>query len=127
LISQQKEIVAPCPYMIFDANGYHKCELMPVVDSEGNNTHCVCAWFYDVCNPPITIEFSIDQKTGKVGSVSTFDLPDSEEYKDMVKRTMTEADVPKLCPRGFTYRQIDAKIAILNGRVQWGNRPIDRS
>ena len=115
-LKKNDKLAVPCVYMIFDADGYHECEL----------TRCLCAWFYDVCNPGFTVELSVNEKTGKVSSVSTFDFPDSEEYKDMVKRTMTEDDVPKLCPRGFTWKEIDAKIKPLMDRVQWGHRPMDQ-
>ena len=120
-MAEQKELTAPCPYMIFDPNGYHTCELKPC-----DGSYCVCAWFYDLSNPGFTIEISRNPKTDKIGSVSTFDLPDSEEYKDMVRNTLTEDDVPKLCPRGLSFKQIDAKIKILHERVNWGNRPMDR-
>jgi len=32
---------------------------------------------------------------------------------------MTEQDVPKLCPKGYTWKQIDAKIQPLMDRVDW--------
>lgn len=112
-MNEQESVSMPCPYIIFDPIGYHTCSLLPA----DKGRFCLCAWFYDLGNPCITIEVSIDPITKKFGAVSTFDLPQSEEYKDMVKQTKTEEDVPKLCPRGFTFKQIDAKIQVLNKRL----------
>jgi hypothetical protein len=107
----KKIIAIPCQYMIFVSDGYIQCELKPC-----EKTFCLCAWFYDVCNPGFTIEISVDP-SGKRNSVSTFDFPDSPEMKDIRERTVTEADVPKLCPKGFTFKQIDAKIQPLLKRA----------
>jgi len=113
-VTEQKEpLHAPCPYMIFDPNGYHTCELMPTKAG-----FCCCAWFYDLGNPTWHVELSINPKTKKVGAISTFDFPNSEEYKDFRERTTTEDDVSKICPCGYTFHQIDRKIEILNNRLR---------
>jgi hypothetical protein len=107
----------PCPHMIFDASGYFRCELMPF-----KKTFCLCAWFYDLNNPGFTVEVSVDSK-GKPTSVSDFDFPDSNEMKELRENTVTEDDVPKICPKGFTFKQIDAKIQPLMAKVDWKHRP----
>lgn len=121
-VASTERLTMPCANMIFDPEGYHKCNFL-----RSGDDFCICAWFYDVCNPGFTVEISVDSQTGKTSTVSTFGFPDGEEYKDMVENTKTEEDVPKLCPRGFSYEQIDAKIKILNDRVQWDNRPSDQA
>ena len=103
------QLVCPCPHMIFDKDHYHKCVLLLSKDSAGTTCHCLCAWFYDLSNPGYSVELDLHSK-GKSGYVSDFNFPDSKEIKEMRERTMTEDDVPKLCPKGYTLKQIDAKI-----------------
>ena len=107
----------PCPHMIFDASGYFQCELKPT-----KKAFCLCAWFYDISDPGYSVELDFHSK-GKPGYVSNFNFPDSKEIKEMEKRTMTEDNVPKLCPKGFTFKQIDAKIQPLMAKVDWKHRP----
>jgi len=114
---ETKELVVPCPFMVFKANGYHECVILR--EQENSKVGPLCAWFFDLFNPSWTISISRNPKTGEMASISTFDLPESEEYKDFVKRTMTEEDVPKLCPKGYTFEQIDTKIQPLMDKVDW--------
>lgn len=101
----------PCKYMIYDEENYHRCSLIPARAQKDHNhmNFCTCALFYSESNPSFTIQFSVDPESGRVGSVSTFDFPGSEEYKDLIENTLTESDVPRLCPCGFTLQQIVAK------------------
>ena len=99
----KKPITIPCSHMILDSDGYILCELMP-----SEKTFCVCELYFDICNPTIMTEASFDSK-GKISLISPFNFPDSKEMKEIRERTKSEADVPKLCPKGFTYEQIEAK------------------
>jgi hypothetical protein len=124
-MSEQVALAVPCKLMIYDSDGYHGCSIFtiqlfckhPEMRKEYFNP-VLCAWFYDISNPGFTIEVSIKPKTHKISSISTFDFPDSTEYKEMIERTMTEADVPKLCPLGYTFKQINAKIQPLHEKWQ---------
>ena len=87
----------PCPYMVFDPNGYHSCailtELSRMEHPDWEPADVMCVWYHAVCY-------------------------DIGEWR--------EEDIPKICPRGHTYEEIDAKIQLLLEKVDWGNRPIDR-
>jgi len=98
-----KRIAAPCPFMIYDKMGYHCCAL------KGSNV--LCAWNYNVLGESFTVEFIKDERTSEIITVSDFVFP--ERIEEIRRRAMTKEDVPKICPRGFTYEQIDAKIRAL--------------
>jgi len=95
----------PCPYMVVDETHYVQCKLMPIESPPPN--FVLCAWFYDMGDPTIMMEVDVENKS----IISDLNFP--EKVEEMRKKTLTESDVPQMCPRGFTWKRIDAKIQTL--------------
>ena len=110
---KNKRMSVPCPYMIYDPQGYHTCALQ--------GTNVLCAWHYNVLGESYTVSFTTDERTGEITIISDFNFP--ERIEERRRNAMTKEDVSKLCPRGFTYEQIDSKIKALElqhkGRVEF--------
>jgi hypothetical protein len=100
--------VIPCEHMLYDPTAYIECKRQPYV-LQNRTGFYLCSWFYDIGNPGISYEVVIDPETKKAAIISDLDFPDSEKTRDILSRQCTEADVPKMCPKHYTYQQIDAK------------------
>lgn len=90
----EKTIVAPCPYMLFNKDGYHECVLFP--------KGILCAWYSYIffSEESCTAGVLVNRETGKVLG---YKIPLSKEG-------LTKDDVQTICPRGLTYNQIYTKI-----------------
>ena len=85
--------------MIFDKDHYHCCDRMPYHFEGSGFGFYVCAWFYDMSGITFHIEYD-----GK-GVVSNRNLPDIPREPEPNKDS-----VPKICPKGYAWETIDAKI-----------------
>jgi len=107
-MTEQETITIPCEHMLYDPTAYIRCKRLPYVH-KNDSGFCVCSYFYDMGNAFIGFEVVMDPETKKAAIISDLDFPDSEKTRDIIKRQCTEADVPKMCPKHYTYQQIDAK------------------
>lgn len=103
-MSEIKTIAKPCKFMVYDKNGYHTCEIL----SAQCKDNVLCAWFYDLGNPTIHV-------TIKLGRIP-WEKPEFK-WEEPDRPEITEDDVPKLCPLGYTFKEIDARISLLNEKV----------
>jgi len=132
LTEKQQPLGYLCPEMIFCFTGYHTCRRLPFFHQEDviwdekigaakivklkkpKTGFCCCAAYYDVANPPIHLEVNV--RGTSVGIVSELDIPAfAKEHEEQIT---TEQDVPNLCPRHFTLKQIEAKIEPLMERLK---------
>jgi hypothetical protein len=100
--------------MIVNKDHYTQCELMrtpgftdPITHEKHGPSFCVCAWFWDIASPTYYCEISVD-KNGKPCTISDDNFPDVPHEHEPSKD-----DVPKNCPKGYTWEQIDAKMKVL--------------
>ena len=96
MVEKRRKIGFPCPYMVFDPNGCHACAILSELSRMKHPE-----WNYG--NTMCVWYHSVAYDVGT-----------------------WEENVPKVCPRGYTFEEIDAKIQLLHERVDWGNRPVDR-
>jgi len=116
--SSEERICFPCPHMIFDPAGYHGCTILTELynfkfPKRKEVGHTLCAWFFDLSNPSITVTVT----PGKIH----WEQP-KIEWREPERLKVTEADVPKLCPLKYTFKEIDAKIQPLMQKVNWEKR-----
>lgn len=97
MVEKGQKIGVPCPYMTFDPNGAHTCAILTELSRMKHPE-----WNYG-------------------GTMCVWYHGVAYDIGDW-----REEDIPKLCPRGHTFEEIDAKIQLLLERVDWGNRPVDR-
>jgi len=115
-----KELAVPCPFMVFKADGYHECSILR---EQGNSrTGSLCAWFYDCFRGTDDfVELMYEVKDGKpINPILIHEsthLPDV--HRQRMKDFLIESDVPKICPKGYTFKQISAKIQPLMDKVDW--------
>lgn len=109
---ETKELAVPCPYMVFKTDGYHECAILR--EQKNSKVGPLCAWFFDLFNPTRYFQIVENKKTGKPSIISEFNFPDIPHEKEM-----TEADVPKICPKGYTDKEINAKIQPFMDKVDW--------
>lgn len=109
-----EQLTCPCPYMVRESWHYTECALQPASKMIDPITHkkvgpkfCLCAWFWDISSPTYYSEISVD-KNGKPCIISDNNFPDipREPEPDI-------NDVPKWCPKGYTWEQIDKKMKAL--------------
>jgi hypothetical protein len=106
-MTEETIIAVPCPYMIFDKGHYHECALLLSKGSDGTISHCLCpGLFYDV--PGDLYSMEVDGTNW----VTEDNFPDIAREK--AKTRMTKDDVPRLCPKGYTEKQIKAKAEALD-------------
>ena len=85
--AEQKRIGFPCPYMIDDGSGYVCCVIKTAIDRQRpSDSDGVLCAWF-------------------------YDLGD-----DLIKTRTSKDIVPKLCPRRYTYQEIDAKIRFFLNR-----------
>ena len=86
-LERGKRVGLPCPYMVYDPRGYHGCAISTELFRFENPNS-------DIKHPILCAWF--------------FDICD-----DGIKTRTSKEVVPKICPRQYTYEEIDAKIQCL--------------
>lgn len=105
--------IIPCEYMIYRSDGYHQCAVL-----QG----ALCLWFYDILGFSYQIEVSVNPETGEKSIISETNLP--EVWEEKLSKCPRESDVPKRCPKGYTYDEIDRKIQPLMKKWRGESRPV---
>ena len=96
IAEKRKKLGFTCLYMVFDPDGCHSCAILTEISRTKHPE-----WKY---GGTMCVWYH----------AVCFDVGD-----------WREEDIPKQCPRGYTYEEIDAKIQLLLEKVDWGNRPIN--
>jgi hypothetical protein len=100
-MSENKTMANSCKFMVYNEDGYHECEIM----SARFKCNVLCAWFYDLGNPCISFTVTpgrIPQEKPKI------------ELEQPERPFMTEENVPNICPLKYTFKEIDARIFLLD-------------
>jgi hypothetical protein len=107
-MTEQTIIGSPCPYMVYSDTGYHTCEIFNA-ERKAKNPHedigVCCAWFYDLGNPTMTF------------TVTPGRIPQEKpniQWEPPERPSMTENDVPNICPLKYSWKEIDSRIFLLN-------------
>jgi len=79
---EQKRMGVPCPYMVYDSKGYHGCAILSAINDS-----------------------KFPDSTGDTVCAWFYDICD-----DGIKTITPKEVVPKICPRRYTFEEIDAKI-----------------
>ena len=104
--SQKPEI---CPHLTFDERGYHYCSLATDLLQRGHVKGALKSFLL----PPSVVERLTEEiwkyfkphaaSKGSVLCAYFYDFCDDEGE-------CSEEDVPKMCPKGFTYKQIETMV-----------------
>ena len=99
----QQAIAKPCKIRVYSESGYHGCEILSAQSKSKGNV--VCAWFYDLGNPCLHFTVTLGRIPQEKPNI---------QWEPPERPSMTENDVPNICPLKYSWKEIDSRIFLLN-------------